>query len=762
MWINYLKISARSLFKDKKHTLINLIGLSLGLATTILIVLFVKSEWTFDHFHTNKNEIHRLWVKEFVEGDVFFNTETPLVMGDALKENFGETRKLSRYLRETLLLNLEDRNELELVHYAEPEFFDIFDFAFSNGSPRLDDPSQIVITEKKALEYFGYTNAVGKTLAVRMNDEWREFTISGIIEAIPQNSSIQFDFLLPYATYLQRFSSGTPRCWTCVFGETYVLLPEGLSGDQMQTKTAGFFNDQVKDQYEAGKYIVGFQPLLDIHLNRDFPVGIVSVSDARYPYILSAIAVLILLLAGINYVSLSIGKSLNRSKEVGIRKVIGAKYRQILLQHLGEALFMTLFAGVFGFMLASVLLPLFNQLFNQQLVFQWSGSLIGIMLVVSIVLAFASAIYPSIVVSGFQPIKVLSGRANSKLAGKQNILRWLTSSQFFLSIVLVICTLTMRKQINYMINQNLGFHKEATLVVPKSFEGSFSEQIAESRRIHQLLSNDLASNDLVKLVSTSNHAFGASGWMRAGFYEEGADRFRSFRINGIDHLFIPLYDIQLLSGENFKENQDFNQNAVIVNQKFLDEFGIANAESAFMPKPFDQFRIVGTVDNFHYASMHTEIEPLVFAYDPLPILQTAPDLVFSDPPTPVYNFRLAGSGIQESVAAIRSSWKKLNPNDPFSFTFVEDNLNTLYDSEIRLNNIVFASSVIAIIIAALGLYGIIGISTRQRRKEIGIRKVLGANLSSLVALIARDFVFVLSIALTVAIPVGWLVMKTLA
>ena len=248
--------------------------------------------------------------------------------------------------------------------------------------------------------------------------------------------------------------------------------------------------------------------------------------------------------------------------------------------------------------------------------------------------------------------------------------------------------------------------------------------------------------------------------MRAGYYEEDSDRFRNFRINGIDHEFISLYELNLVQGENFYSNPDLNRNAVIVNQKFLKEFGIASTENAFMPHPFSDFRIVGVLEDFHYASMHSEIEPLVLAYDALSLLRIAPDLTFSDPPTPIYNFKLAGHDIQQAIATIKTIWQKNNPNDPFTFTFVEDDLNTLYNSEIRLNNIVFASSVIAIAIAALGLYGIIGISTRQRRKEIGIRKVLGANLASLIQLIARDFVIVLSIALTVAIPVGWLVMKT--
>ena len=303
MWKNYIKIAARGLLQDKKHSLINVIGLSLGLATALLIVLFVNSEWTYDHFHANKDEIHRMWVKEFVEGDVFFNTETPLIMGDALVENFVEAKKISRFIRETQLLKLDDRSELELIHYAEPDFFDMFDFHFKSGSPQLSDPSQLVMTEKKAMEYFGYENVVGKTISIRINDEWTDFTVSGVLEKLPSNSSIQFDFLLPMHLICKDLNLVHGDAGLVCLAKTYVLLPEGLEGDKMQEKTAPFFDEQVKDQYEPGKYVVGFQPLLDIHLNKDFPVGIAPVSDARYPFILSAIAILILLLGGINYVS---------------------------------------------------------------------------------------------------------------------------------------------------------------------------------------------------------------------------------------------------------------------------------------------------------------------------------------------------------------------------------------------------------------------------------------------------------------------------
>ncbi|MDH3648683.1 MAG: ABC transporter permease, partial [Saprospiraceae bacterium] len=602
MLLNYFKIAWRSLIKDKKYSVINFIGLGIGIASAILIFLFVQHEQSFDRFHEDANKIHRMWVKEFVEGDVFFNTITPLIMGNEARDNFAEVTHMSHFISGSQLIRVGSDVQEENVSFADPDFFEIFDFSLGEGTHSLSDPGEVIITSELANKYFNNRQAIDNTISIFSNNEWRDFRVAGIVEEIPSNSSIRFDILLPYDLYRQGVSEGGQACWTCVFGETYVMLQEGTTGKHMQERSASFFDEKVKDQYEPGKYVVGFQPLTDIHLNNDFPTGIAPVSDARYPYILSGIALLILLLAGINYVSLAIGRTLSRSKEVGIRKVAGAGRRQIMTQYWSEAILTTAIAAILALILTSAALPFFNQLFDLNIVIPYGVDLFLILIASSIVLGVMAAIYPSILLSGFNPIQAITGKLGKRATSKHQILRALVGIQFFMSIVLVVSTLIMKRQIDFMRDKDLGYDKNATLVVSRTDGGSLVEMLEESEKLTRIFQNEIASSANVRSVTASNHALGSIGWMRLGYMEEGTGVFRNFQMNGIDDQFLSSYGIELLSGRNFHGNKELDVNAVLVNEQFLEEFNIDAPESAFLPKPFESFKIVGVVEDFHFAS----------------------------------------------------------------------------------------------------------------------------------------------------------------
>ncbi len=757
MITNYLKTAWRSLIKDRKYSIINFLGLGIGIAASILIMLYVIHERSFDQFHSKSDQIHRMWVKEHVEGDVFFNTVTPLIMGSEARSNFAEVEYMTRFVTTNNLVKIDVDPQSETIAYAEPEFFTIFDFQIINGQSDLTEPGEVILSEDIAGKYFGPSDPIGKTISILVNNEWRDFQVAATA-SVSSNSSVRFDFLLPFEIYWQGVSAGGRSCWTCVFGETYVLLQPDLDGFAMQERSKQFFDERVSEIYEAGKYVVGYQPLTDIHLNNEFPVGIAAVSDSRYPYILGGIALLILVLAAINYITLAIGRTLSRSKEVGIRKVAGAGRMQIMLQYWSEAVLTTIMASVIGLLIAVLVLPSFNALFDLTLSLNYSFSLVASLILFAIVLGVLSAIYPSLVLSGFTPLQAISGKIGVNAASKHRILNTLVGAQFVISIVLIVATLIMKNQIDYLQNTDLGFNQEATLVV-SSQGGSIPELIEKSKSQAEIFRSEIAAMPHVQSVTVSNHSFGTPGWMRLGYNEEESGVFRNFMMNGIDDYFLELFDIDILEGRNFFSDGESDRNAVIVNRHFVDEYEIEEPLSATLPGPFREYRIVGVVEDFHYESLHEAIAPLVLAKDPMGLLRTTPDLVFNDSPLPKFNFRLDANHLLSAVQSVKSLWSQHMPDQPFDFRFVEDDLAQMYVSEMRLSRMVITGAGLAIFIACLGLYGITGISMNRRKKEIGIRKVLGATLVNLLALFSKDFLKLISIAFLIAAPLAWWLMR---
>lgn len=758
---NYITVAIRNLIKNKLFSFINLLGLSIGTAVVILIMLYVKEEWTYDQFHTKSDHIYRAWVKEHFKGELIFNSVTPLILGDELKNSFPEIRETARFMNANALLKKGAFIEDEKVNYVDPALLKIFDFPLLKGKKEnvFTTLREAVLTEEIAEKYFGDSAPIGQNLSMQVNGEWVDFLVSGIIEKAPGNSSLQFQILVPFENAFDFIGENGRNCWTCVYGETYVLLDTNANLENLKTKIAPFIDEKVKSSYQPGEYIVGLQPLTDIHLNNAIPTGIAVVSDARYPYILASVAFLILLLACINFTILSVGRSVNRSKEVGIRKVTGATKWQLRFQFWSEAIMMALFGLSLGLVLTKLLLPYFNTIADKQLSLDfniWNFSfLIGLALITGLL----SGIYPAMVLSGFNPIQAIKGVFSKIGNNKHRVLRTLVGFQFVLSIFLIICTFGMQKQLRFLQNKNLGFSKEQTLIVPYGGTGKgFSDTWQEALQIQERLKKELAGKG-VQNILTSSHTFGTQGWAKLGYTDERLDKFRQFIAQQIDYEYLDIMEIEMKAGRKFSKGNTTDNKAAIVNEAFAKAWEINDLEGATMPEPFNDYKIIGISKDFNFASLHSSVEPLVMVTDVLPLMRTAPDHNFTDSPLPKFSFKIKSDNLVATIGNIQRAWKGVVPEETFNYTFMDDSIDQQYRSESRLSEILSIATGLAIIIACLGLFGIATLTISQRRKEIGVRKVLGASSADIVYMLNKRFTILIFIASLIATPFAWYFMN---
>lgn len=752
---NYFKIAIRNLFKNKLYSFINLTCLSIGTTVVILLMLYVNNEWTFDRFHPNHARIFRAWVKEHTPDQVFFNTFTPYILGQELRDNFPEVALLARYMTINTQIKKGNFSERESVHVVEPQFLKMFDFPLLQGQAdrALTDLHSVVITPDMAEKYFGEAAPIGKTLTLQIGEEWTDFTVTGIIKKAPENSSIQYDLLIPFEISKTFIPEGGRNSWTNVVVETYIMLQKGNKVEDFTAKIAPFLDAKVAADYKPGKYVVGLQPLTDIHLNKDFPEGIAKVSDSRYPYILAGVALLILALACINFTTLAIGRSVSRAKEVGVRKATGAKRSQLMAQFWSEAIVTTFLAVVLGLLIAQLALPAFNFLIGKQLLISYSLKTFAALIGLTLLMGFLAGAYPSLVLSAFSPIKSLRGALGNIGGNRHLVLRGLVGFQFVLSILLVICTLVMKQQMHFIQNKNLGYNKEQLVVLPYARTGArLTDQWIEGRTVETRLHNELSGKAGMGEVAMSMHTFGTPGWTNLGYREQGNNRFRTFKLNGADEHFLPMYGIELIEGRNFFDNSEANQRAVIINEAYAKSFGLKVGQ--LMQVPFQDFTVIGIAKNFNFESLHSKVEPLLLAYDPITIIRLSSDMSFDDSPTPKISVKIAGDNLPATMATLRLAWKQAAPEQAFDYAFVDENIDQLYRAETRLSNMISLAAGLAIFIACLGLFGIATLSIAQRTKEIGVRKVLGASTVEIVFLLNRNFSLLVLGATLLAAPLA--------
>lgn len=766
---NYLKIAYRSLWSNKVHTIINVLGLSLGIATCLLIVLFIRDEWTFDAFHSKADRIYRVWAKEnWGENQEFFNTVTPYPMGPALKENFGEVEHEVRIVETNPQVKVGENQFTERITIVGQHFFDVFDFTIVAGerSSVLGSANHAVITERLAKKYFGDQDPINKTISISLTDSFEEFIVKAVTENPPINSSIQYDLLVSDLNFSKMFpeqllTSG----WFNINPETYVLLREGVDPVSVQSKFPPVFKSLLgEEEYAKSKYTVGLQPLISIHLDTSFPVGNVPVSNPKYSYILGAITVLILVVACINFVTLSVGRSLKRAKEVGIRKVAGAERSHLVFQFIGEAIIVTALSLLAGLLLAVVCLPVFNDLAGKQLYFPPDGFMMGVVLSLVLVIGVFAGSYPAFVLSSFKPVTVLKGSVQVG-SNKQNVRKVLVGLQLIFSVFLISSTIIMQKQLSYLQNKDLGFNKDQLAViqlnVPRTPQHNrLPDRVKAGFEKVEQFKSELAGIRDVKGVCGTSHDFGNGSWVNVG-YTDDRGVYRNFVLNTVEPDYYNVMEMQFAAGRNFDQNNPSDaRRGVIVNEAFVKQYGWEDAIGKKIPgKNFMDHEIIGVVKDFNYESLYTQVQPLAMVMDAQIVLAGVENINISNSPIPKLVVRLQPGNMMATIDRIKEVWNQLTAGEEFSFRFVDETLAAQYRNEQNLGKIVSIATLLAVVIGSLGLYALASLAMQGRTKEISIRKVLGATEQSLLLLLSKEYVALVLVSLLLAVPLTWYFMS---
>jgi putative ABC transport system permease protein len=752
MFKNYLKTSLRYLLRYKTYTAINTLGLAVGITCCILIMLFVRSEFSYDRFNTKADRIYRIWQTEKFQGQEFKNTVTPIPMGPAMQSSFPEVEAMCRIYTTNTLIKVNNNSFNESFTMVDSSLFKIFDFKLiqGDGSNPFPTSNSAIVTPKIAKKYFGNTDPMGKNFEMQLGDTKQLFTITGIVAAAPEESSIKYDILISYSNERLIFSERMLHSWFNVFGETYVLLRKDVQPASLAKKFQPMLKQQLGDDYGSEQFDMYLQPITTIHLDSSLPSGIQPVSNPKYSYILATIGILILLVACINFITLSVGRSTTRAVEVGVRKALGAERKQLIRQFWGEALLVTFVSVVIGLVVAIALLKPFNQVVNRHLIFHLDPLFILYFIALIVVIALIAGIYPAIILSGFNPIEVLKGKLRTKdSAGLFR--KGLIVGQFVASIVMIICTIVIGKQMNYLQHKDLGYKKDQVIIIPTN------KKRAEAYPLAHLYKIELSKYPEVLGTSASIYSFSETPWVNLG-YSDDKKGYHSFQYNEVDASFIETMQIPILQGRSFQtQNPADTNNSIIVNETLLKEYGIKDP----IGKRFGKYSqlIVGVTKDFNYESLHTKIEPLVLSLKLDTIARQSNDISFANSPQPRISVRMKAGNVQDNINILKKAWQAVAPNQDFEYHFLDESLGAAYEQEQKSATVVKIASGLSIFIACMGLFGLATLTVTRRTKEIGIRKVLGANATQLVKLLSKDFLLLIVIAALVAFPLAWWAMN---
>lgn len=750
---NYLKVAMRYLLRYKTYTAINISGLAVGIATCILIMLFVKSEFTYDKFHEKSERIYRTWQHEKYEGQDFINTVTPLPMGAALKANFPEVENSCRIYTMNPVIRLNNNSFSEDVLMVDSVFFQMFDFALVSGNRQNPFPQNntAILTEELAKKYFGVSDAVGKTFEMQVGDEKIMFSVSGIAKSAPEESSIKYKMLIPYSNAKFIFRPGLFTSWFNVYNETYVQLKKDTDPIALERKFPAMLKQVLGENYKEGAFLIHLQPITDIHLNTSLPAGNEPISNPKYSYILGTIGILILLIACINFITLSIGRSATRAMEVGVRKVLGAGKKQLIRQFWGEAFLLTCISVIIGLLLAALFIKPFNSLTNRNLSLSPDPGFIGFCFLLIGIVALIAGMYPAFILSAFRPVEVLKGKL--KLKTNTNWLRQsLVTGQFVASIAMIVSAMVIGEQMNYLKNKNLGYDKDQIVIVQTHMRRGEGMPFGDRFR------TELLKHPQIKDAAVSMYSMAEPEWIELGFTDD-SKVYHNFQFNSVDPNWLQLMQINLKEGRLFsRDNPSDITSSAVVNEAFLKEFKIEDPIGKKLPGRFEQ-QIIGVVKDFNYESLHTKIDPLLMTILPDTVFRRSENMSVQYSTQPRVTVRMKAGNIAENISILEKVWKELAPNQDFDYAFLDDKITAMYEAEKRTSNIVRVASLLSIFIACMGLFGLATLTVIQRTKEIGIRKVLGAKVTTLVALLAKDFIKLICIAVVIASPLAWWFMQ---
>ena len=736
---NYLKIALRNLTRNKVFSIINIAGLSLGLACCMLIVLYTKDEISFDRFQKNKDRLFRIQATISDENETRTIGSTNAIHGPTFKEEIPEIEEVIR-AQSTSFVSKKGNDLLnENVLFADDNFFTVFSLPLISGDPRtvLSDVHSIVISENVAKKYFNTGDAIGKTLNLKIDNAFEPFVVSGVAKNCPQNSSIQFESVISFK--FQESRGWTDKEWLGFYMNTFVLLNENSNPAAVIPKLNRVFKSKSAEEISKIKNFkqkinFGLQPFLNIHLDResgDLRNGLDHGSNPIYSYVLSGIAIFILLIACINFINLTVARSLKRSREIGIRKVVGSQRKQLIFQFLGESFLLSFIAFSFAILLTQFVLPTFNELANKQLALSY---LLDIKLVSGYVALFlltglVAGFYPALVLSGFSPVHTLYNR--TRLTQKNYLTKGLVVFQFALSVCLVIGTLVIYSQFKYLTTKDLGYNDKNLM--------SFSLGRGENRKeILTAVKHELEGMAGIKTVAAFNGNYNGTG----AKIEKGEI---GFGYIGVDDEFLKVLEIPVLKGRNFSKSFGSDPaQSVIVNESFVKEAGWKDpiGKDINFEWKNQSYKVIGVIRDYHFASLKEQIKPLLLTQDPNYGLST------------VY-VKLDETDIPETLKKIEQIFRRYVPLAPFEYKFEDTTNFKRYETEAKWKEMITLAAILSIFVSCIGLFGLATFNAETRVKEIGIRKVLGASVANITTLLSLDFVKLVLVAIVFALPISY-------
>ncbi len=747
MFSNYLKVTLRNFRKSRLYTLINIFGLATGLTCCLLILLYIQTERSFDTFHENAENIYRMTTKNEFPDRTTYYANTPFPLAPQFKADYPEAEAVARvFFAGERLIEVDDRQFYEEgFAFADADFLKIFTFPIISGEKEtaLTSPRTILLTESFARKYFGTEDPIGKVLRI---DNQYDLVVNGIMADVPANSHMKFNVLASFETlYHEDIGLSLERWGSFTTSYSYMRLAEGAKIEDLQKKSEHIFEEHSTDL--AGfKRTLLLTPLLKIHFDSPAINEIEAGNTEANLWVIATIGLFILLIACFNFMNLATARSMKRAREVGVRKVVGAGRNQLIFQFLGESFFMVAVAWALALIFAEFALPYFSALLGVEMALfvPENISLLIIFAAITIAVGVLAGSYPALYLSAYRPIAVLKGgNRNSPAHDKAlQIRKVLVTIQFSLSIMLIIGTFVVVQQLSYMQNAGLGFTQELIVNIP-----------IYDTDDHEPLRAELLAHRGVRSATASMKApIGSSGISVSAFrgHREEGDRFY-IDLNFIDGHFMEQFDLQLLAGRDFANASPADTNRhIIVNEAALKELGISNPADAVghvLPTGFRSLdlEIVGVVKDYHTGSLHGPIKPLGMMHWSNYYWQIA--------------VQVEPNNLRETMTGIEGIWSKYYPQYPFRYTFLDEFIAHLYSADEQVRTTLSVFSVLAILIASLGLLGLTAYAAEQRTREIGIRKVLGATVTNILALMSKDFLLLITIAGVLAGPLSYFLMN---
>ncbi len=761
MYRNYLKVALRNLRKRKVFSLINILGLATGMAVCLLIVLFIQDEVSFDKFHEKGDRVYRVALERIYPGRKSSYAIIPTSIGDAMKHEFPEIEQETHFFdligTGSFVLKYNDKVfEEHKVFLADSNFFKVFSAVTIAGDPAtsLQKTHSVVITQTTAERIFGSAKeAVGRQFTTVVNDGNPNYVVGAVVKEWPKNSHFRFDMLVSAPSF--KFASIPNYIGFSAY--TYLLLKKGTSPTAVEAKfpfiiqkyVSGEIGKAFNQSYEAftkagNGYHYFLQPISQIHLKSDIEAEMGVNGSSSTVYLFTIVAIFILTLACINFINLSTSLSVERAKEVGIRKTFGSEKHAIINQFLTESVLISIISLVLAFGLVFLSLPLFNALADKSLSITYFFTIVRLLAIVAaaFIIGIIAGIYPAFILSSFNPITVLKGRFKSNKYGL--LLRnGLVVFQFSVSIILIIATIIVNQQIGFMLGDKLGFRKDHVIIIKDAF--SLKTQT-------QTFKDEVAKIPGVDVVSGTSALPGQVAFFGASYDLPGGKQPMTGRGIGVDENYAKLLGLQLKEGRFFSTAYATDSSAIVLNEKAATELGLKNPIGAIVNSPDNklpdgserQFTVIGVVKDFHYQSLHQAINPLVFNQG------KRFNNVF-----PFIGVRVNSNNLRSSLSGIEAAWNSFVKDRPFHYDFLDQTVAAQYHAEQTTQKVFEIFSILAIFIACIGLMGLAAYATQQRIREIGIRKVLGASVSGIVTMLSKDFLVLIVLSGLIAFPIAW-------